>query len=182
VQISAGSYCLLFLTEHTDGLQRLYMVGSLGANSDASFVPQLVDTSQVSRHGAKITKLRAGHTHALIVTGTYSLCYLFSYIIVDIGKLFGFGDNLFGQLGLETVLRSPSSLREIPFPFGIEIIDAAAGGWHSVALSDDGQVFTFGDNTFGALGRDVYGLHKTPSNSFLLFIQIIQNIRFIMLY
>ena len=35
-----------------------------------------------------------------------------------------------------------------------------AGGMHTVALSDEGKVFTWGCNDEGALGREVAGMEE----------------------
>lgn len=72
----------------------------------------------------------------------------------------GTGDT--GQLGLgEDVLvrKKPAVVKK----GGLEdenIVLVRAGGMHTVALSDEGKVFTWGCNDEGALGREVAGMEE----------------------
>ncbi|KAK2726254.1 regulator of chromosome condensation-like isoform X2 [Artemia franciscana] len=61
------------------------------------------------------------------------------------------GQNDCGQLGMPQSVEQKKRPQKIP---GIgQVIDVAAGGLHSVILTTDGEVFTFGNNDEGALGR-----------------------------
>ncbi|KAL3284777.1 hypothetical protein HHI36_018920 [Cryptolaemus montrouzieri] len=62
------------------------------------------------------------------------------------------GQNDVGQLGLgdEVMEKSRLALLELNDK---EIVDICAGGMHTVCLTKDGKVFTFGCNDEGALGR-----------------------------
>ncbi|XP_029034052.2 secretion-regulating guanine nucleotide exchange factor-like isoform X1 [Osmia bicornis bicornis] len=73
-------------------------------------------------------------------------------VVEENGDLYGFGDNKHGQLGLNTDILSntsfPIKLLDVPFKSPAEI----QCGWsHTVALSD-GQIFSWGRNTYGQLG------------------------------
>ncbi|XP_026463612.1 regulator of chromosome condensation [Ctenocephalides felis] len=61
------------------------------------------------------------------------------------------GQGDVGQLGLGPDIME----RERPFPVNTleNIVSIAAGGMHSVVLNDKGEVYTFGCNDEGALGR-----------------------------
>ncbi|KFM66928.1 Regulator of chromosome condensation, partial [Stegodyphus mimosarum] len=67
------------------------------------------------------------------------------------GKVFVIGENDVGQLGLGEdieVKKRPTVLE-----LSQSVIDVAAGGMHSVCLTESGEVITFGCNDEGALGR-----------------------------
>lgn len=73
-----------------------------------------------------------------------------SILIKDDGTVMGFGRNGHKELGLTGF--------HIDFPTeiggfeGINIISAACGASHTLFLSDNGQVFAVGDNSFGQCG------------------------------
>lgn len=70
------------------------------------------------------------------------------YLFVDKeGKLWGWGDNTFGQLGREGV---PTA--RLPLDIAVPISSAAAGKRHSVAVDVRGSVWVWGDNSAGQLG------------------------------
>ncbi|GMH41965.1 hypothetical protein BSKO_09884 [Bryopsis sp. KO-2023] len=69
------------------------------------------------------------------------------------GQLYLWGEGGFGQLGLgEDVMEKTR-----PYPLiigeGQKVLDVAAGGMHSVAVTEEGQVWSWGVNDEGALGR-----------------------------
>lgn len=72
------------------------------------------------------------------------------------GRLFSWGSNSHGQLGVGRV--SSSSSTEIPNLVetlrGVPLTEISAGGHHSMALSFSGAVFGWGRNSFGQLGLD----------------------------
>uniref|UniRef100_K3XGU2 RCC1-like domain-containing protein n=1 Tax=Setaria italica TaxID=4555 RepID=K3XGU2_SETIT len=74
-----------------------------------------------------------------------------SAVVTDSGALLTFGWGLYGQCGqgnTEDVL-SPTCVSSI---LGIKMQDVAAGLWHTVCTSVDGDVYSFGGNQFGQLG------------------------------
>ncbi|KAJ3025943.1 UNVERIFIED_CONTAM: hypothetical protein HDU68_006442 [Siphonaria sp. JEL0065] len=83
-------------------------------------------------------------------------------IIVTETHLYSFGFGLGGRLGLnheETTLL-PSIVHEIS---DLCITFVATGPDHTVALSENGQVFTWGSNKFGQLGYETLGSNNEPS-------------------
>ncbi|XP_048225774.1 ultraviolet-B receptor UVR8 isoform X2 [Ricinus communis] len=76
-----------------------------------------------------------------------------SAIVTDTGALLTFGWGLYGQCGQGT---TNDQLRPacVPALSGIKVISIAAGLWHTVCISADGHVYTFGGNQFGQLGTD----------------------------
>ena len=74
------------------------------------------------------------------------------------GKVYAWGSNRFGQLGcttgcggsLSSTIRSlPRKIEDLKKYF---VVKVAAGSRHSVSLTRDGQVLTWGDNSLGQLG------------------------------
>ncbi|PSR93138.1 Ultraviolet-B receptor like [Actinidia chinensis var. chinensis] len=74
-----------------------------------------------------------------------------SAIITDAGALLAFGWGLYGQCGQGSTddELSPTCVTTL---LGIRIEGVAAGLWHTVCISSDGDVYAFGGNQFGQLG------------------------------
>jgi alpha-tubulin suppressor-like RCC1 family protein len=68
------------------------------------------------------------------------------------GTVYGIGENDENQIGgkMDNYTK-PRRIKELE---GRNIVDIAAGGSFSLALTDDGRVYSFGSNTRGTLGRD----------------------------
>ncbi|KAJ8747348.1 hypothetical protein K2173_012928 [Erythroxylum novogranatense] len=74
-----------------------------------------------------------------------------SAVITDAGALLTFGWGLYGQCGQGSTddELSPTCVSSL---LGIRIEGVAAGLWHTVCISADGDVYAFGGNQFGQLG------------------------------
>ncbi|KFK35120.1 hypothetical protein AALP_AA5G238800 [Arabis alpina] len=74
-----------------------------------------------------------------------------SAVITDTGALLTFGWGLYGQCGQGSTddELSPTCVSSL---LGIRIEAVAAGLWHTVCVSSDGAVYSFGGNQFGQLG------------------------------
>jgi alpha-tubulin suppressor-like RCC1 family protein len=86
----------------------------------------------------KITSISSGQEHILLLT--------------DSGRVLSFGRGSRGQLGHGDVEDVTESSELIDALDGIKIKSIAAGGWHSLALSMDGDVYVWGWNESGQLG------------------------------
>ncbi|GAB4814630.1 hypothetical protein N2152v2_001676 [Parachlorella kessleri] len=72
------------------------------------------------------------------------------------GQLFMFGDGDCGQLGLGEDVTE----RLRPFPVDVEsaqVVQVACGGMHTAVLTAVGEIYTWGVNDEGALGRETAG-------------------------
>jgi alpha-tubulin suppressor-like RCC1 family protein len=69
------------------------------------------------------------------------------------GTVWTWGLNRDGQLGDGTSGDAANKLSPVEIQGLTGVIGIAAGGTHSVALKDDGTVWTWGDNQFGQLGN-----------------------------
>ncbi|KAJ2600790.1 hypothetical protein H4R99_003213 [Coemansia sp. RSA 1722] len=86
-------------------------------------------------------KPRTAYVHALAQRATVS------------GTVFVFGNGDCGQLGLGEDMVE----RKKPFPVALDgesIVDIVSGGLHTMALTADGRLFSWGCNDQKALGRD----------------------------
>ncbi|PNX73084.1 putative E3 ubiquitin-protein ligase HERC1-like protein, partial [Trifolium pratense] len=74
-----------------------------------------------------------------------------SAVITDAGAVLAFGWGLYGQCGQGSTddELSPTCVSSL---LGIRIVGVAAGLWHTVCTSADGDVYAFGGNQFGQLG------------------------------
>ncbi|MCX6873797.1 MAG: hypothetical protein NTW21_08310 [Verrucomicrobia bacterium] len=141
--IAAGKYHSLALGE--DG--RVFAwgdnsAGQLGCgNQTGSMVPVAVDFS-----GALAGKVVVG-----IAAGIGS-----SMALTADGIVYGWGANQYGQLGTGTTTSSsvPVAVTASGALAGKTVTAIAAGGWHGMALSADGKVFTWGNNGLGELGNN----------------------------
>ncbi|GIL46953.1 hypothetical protein Vafri_3821 [Volvox africanus] len=92
----------------------------------------------------------------------------------DGALLYMFGTNSFGALGLGDPDKAddPDTCSQIPRPKypvleGVVFCQVACGGMHTVALSEDGLIYSWGVNDEGALGRKTSGTcwEKEPDNA-----------------
>ncbi|XP_063703150.1 probable E3 ubiquitin-protein ligase HERC4 isoform X2 [Culicoides brevitarsis] len=146
IQVSCGQFHSLALTNSGD----LYAWGAngygqlgLGMTSEKVSKPTLIKSLQ----GVPIAFICCGANHSFAVTKS--------------GAVFGFGKNLFGQLGLnDTVSRQfPTQLKTLR---SIGVCYIAAGDDFSVFLTRDGGVFTCGLGTFGQLGHGNFSNEILP--------------------
>lgn len=79
-------------------------------------------------------------------------------------KCYAFGGGSQGKLGLDIIVDDDSLLpKKIIALDEYNIVDTAAGPYHSVALTDDGKLFTWGSNREGRLGiGSVKEVHMLP--------------------
>ena len=146
-QISAGNDHSLALD--SDG--NLYswgynMYGQLGkGNSD--FVIEKLTPSKglMPADGTKFTQISAGYKHSLAL-GTD-------------GNVYSWGDNSKSQLGRTPASGTQDSTpRKVNPPTGVRgFTQVIAGSNHSLALGSDGNLYSWGDNSKGQLGRSASG-------------------------
>lgn len=114
--------------------------GQLGNGTTAhASVPVAVDAHGVLS-GVRVVQVAAGWDHMIAVS--------------DDGKAFAWGSNGSGQLGTGTTASSlvPVAVDATGVLSGITVTQLAVGSTHSLALSADGRVFTWGGNDRGQLG------------------------------
>ncbi|KAG7986247.1 hypothetical protein I3843_03G071000 [Carya illinoinensis] len=97
----------------------------------------------------KIVDSLAGVRVKSVACGEYQTCAL-----TDSGELYTWGENgCGGDIGGERN-RSQWLPRKISGPLdGVTISNVSCGEWHTAIVSTSGQLFTYGDGTFGVLGH-----------------------------
>ena len=145
VQVAAGADHSLALD--SDGA--LYAWGSnaygqLGNGTTTnSSVPVAVKIAGTPLAGKTIIQIVAGANHNMVLTSD--------------GAVYTWGWNYHGQLGNNTKTNSNTivAVQTIGTPLaGKKIVKIAAGQGHSLALTDDGRVYTWGRNDTGQLGNN----------------------------
>ncbi|KAL8462852.1 hypothetical protein ACS0TY_033741 [Phlomoides rotata] len=74
-----------------------------------------------------------------------------SAVITDAGAVLTFGWGLYGQCGQGSTDDELSPTCVSPL-LGVKLDGVAAGLWHTICISADGDVYAFGGNQFGQLG------------------------------
>uniref|UniRef100_UPI0030DAD8DC RCC1 domain-containing protein n=2 Tax=Bifidobacterium indicum TaxID=1691 RepID=UPI0030DAD8DC len=120
--------------------------GQLGrtTNSGTTPTPGPVDKPTDAPAGFTWTQASAGYTHSMAVGSD--------------GNLYTWGDNNYGQLGRATPTVSPNPMpgpvdKPAGAPAGFTWTQASAGDYFSMAVGSDGNLYTWGDNQYGQLGR-----------------------------
>ena len=96
-----------------------------------------------------------------------SLATIHSSVLTSEGRVFTWGDNRNGQLGDGTTTNS-STPKDITSHFylgvGETIITISSGYAHSLAITSEGRVFTWGFNIYGQLGDGTTENSSTPKD------------------
>lgn len=74
--------------------------------------------------------------------------------LTKFGNLLSCGQNEVGQLGFDDNVSEKTRPALVVGANDVKVVDISAGGMHSVYLTAEGSVWTFGCNDEGALGRD----------------------------
>jgi alpha-tubulin suppressor-like RCC1 family protein len=131
VAIAAGSFYSLLL--NSEG--HVFHFGQIISSDQCNLLPTRIITSDLGR----VVAIAANGFHSLFLNSQ--------------GQVFSFGRSDNGQLGLGN-----KEDREIPtlleYPELGRIIAISAGYFHSLILNSQGQVFAFGSNGNGELGKD----------------------------
>ena len=121
-----------------------------GTTTDSN-VPVAVKTVGTPMAAKTITQISAGAGHSLALASD--------------GTVYAWGQNTYGQLGnnVTTNSSSPVAVQTTGTPMaGKSIVNIAAGGYHSLALADDGTVYAWGYNPTGQLGNGATVDSRTP--------------------
>ncbi|XP_010420281.1 PREDICTED: ultraviolet-B receptor UVR8-like [Camelina sativa] len=77
-----------------------------------------------------------------------------SLAICDDGKLFTWGWNQRGTLGHPPETKTESTPCLVKSLANVKIIQAAIGGWHCLAVDDQGRAYAWGGNEYGQCGEE----------------------------
>jgi alpha-tubulin suppressor-like RCC1 family protein len=150
-QIAAGTSHSLALT--TDG--HLYAWGNntsgeLGNGARTDQTTPVEVSLPASAGPTAWAQVAAGTNHTLALTAD--------------GRLYAWGSNAWGQLGTGGPEKAllPVALPPPGKGAGTRWAQVAAGRYHTLALSTDGRLYTWGSNRFGQLGESTHAQHSTP--------------------
>ncbi|CAG2163500.1 unnamed protein product [Oppiella nova] len=86
----------------------------------------------------------------------------FSVAITETGQLFNWGNNSTGQLGLANLQANQPLPIQMSFFNDMTVSKVVCGFGHTLVLTDDGQLYTFGRNSNGELGTGNNTLQTIP--------------------
>ena len=117
----------------------------------------LIISGNTSFTREKIKTIDVGENHTLFLT--------------DYGRVYGCGDNKYGQLGStinnDTTIANPVPTQITETIGSLNIVGIAAGGIyggdHSLFLTHDGKVYGCGHNGSGQLGKAVSNINPIPA-------------------
>ncbi|MCL2818317.1 MAG: hypothetical protein FWD41_01095, partial [Actinomycetia bacterium] len=143
--LAAGDYHSLALA--ADGTVWAWGFNANGQLGDGTTDERTNPTRVTALDGKDIIAVAAGGYHSLALAAD--------------GTVWTWGYNAFGQLGL-----SDYSHRNVPTQVaaldGKDIVAIAGGDSFSLALSDDGRVWAWGENSQGQLGDGTTDQHPSP--------------------
>uniref|UniRef100_A0A8D3DKR5 BTB domain-containing protein n=1 Tax=Scophthalmus maximus TaxID=52904 RepID=A0A8D3DKR5_SCOMX len=104
----------------------------------------------------KVSSCLQGKTAVGITCGQTS-----SMALVDNREIYGWGNNNSGQLGFGSSEKQLTP-RRLTALQGLNIQQVVSGHSHCLALTDEGQLYAWGANTFGQLGNGKKGKYHAP--------------------
>lgn len=106
-----------------------------------------------------VTSLRSHPMRMVACGGAHTI------VCSDLGEVWAWGANDHGQLGLGIDegddVREPTAVTALGPSVSRPVMSVSAGATHSAALVTDGSLYTFGDESWGKLGRS--GASGTPT-------------------
>lgn len=155
--VAAGLYSTVLIDENggvwTAGQNRY---GELGRSDNVGSTKYNSELKKADGlENVKIIKAAAGTYHTVLLD--------------EEGNVWTAGTSLYGTLGRETSAAggnyaNPTFEKVTDGISGVKITDIAAGGYHSVLLDENGNVWTAGSNLNGELGRAMTG---SANNEFM---------------
>lgn len=149
VQIEAGQYCTFVI--YADG--SLYSCGKgtygrLGLG-DSNNQQHLRRVNICDRHMAQVSSSKGSDGHTLALSKD--------------GKVYSWGDGDYGKLGHGNTLMQKVP-KIIQGPFRNKVVKyVAAGSRHSAAVTENGELYTWGEGEHGRLGHGDSGSLKVPT-------------------
>ena len=136
------------VTENTENTEVISLAESgkiyiweIGDETAIYALPKCISDEDTELKGKRIVDISAGYGYAVALD--------------EEGKVYTWGNNEYGQLGDGTTTNSslPICLSNKENELkGKKIISISAGGGHTVAIDEEGKVYTWGFNYYGQLG------------------------------
>ncbi|MEN6461550.1 MAG: fibronectin type III domain-containing protein [Syntrophomonas sp.] len=144
--------------------------GVKGIATSRQFSTYLFDDGRICRIGHFIDEVGAPTVmpmkHYSTLMGIQAIAAGENFVLAlkEDGTVLSLGDNNSGQYGNGT---QGNGTPADPRPYGVvtglnNIVEIAAGGYHCIALDQNGNVYTWGKNLYGQLGTGKTDIHLTP--------------------
>lgn len=144
--IAAGESHFVLLSE--DGDVYTWGSGSSGALGHGVLNDRIAVPTRLDLPGAApVVEIASGQRHTLARTAD--------------GEIYAWGYNHAGALGDDTATDSAVPVR-VQLPDGVRVAAMTAGFVHSVAITDDGELYAWGLNTWGELGNGSSASSRVP--------------------
>ncbi|MFA7689446.1 MAG: hypothetical protein WCX96_05105, partial [Bacilli bacterium] len=150
IDVECGEESSFAITEEND----LYVwgynsYGLLGGNDDDEILSPVkaTATSGYQQYNLKIKKVAATSESAV-------------YITTD-NKVYSIGENVEGQLGNGTTISTDKKVN-ITSSFDSPITKISAGRDHFIALTENGEIYTWGGNSYGQIGNNTTNNQLIP--------------------
>jgi alpha-tubulin suppressor-like RCC1 family protein len=141
--VAGGRYHSLRL--RIDGTVLTWGQNQFGQLGNGTTIDSAVPVQVLGLPGA-VTAIAGGVEHSLA--------------LISDGTVWAWGGNDFGELGNGTIVNSSLPVKVVGLPGPVTAI--AAGQDHSMALINDGSLWTWGSNTFGNLGNGQFPNSPVP--------------------
>lgn len=153
-KIDASNHTMVLTSEGRLLVWGYNFFGQLGIDTDIQHTtPTDITDAFGIQNQDRLRDIAAGSSHSLVVS--------------EAGRVFTFGNNANGQLGNNTTTSSDAPV-EITNRFALnsddQIIAVYGGRIRSAALSENGEIFSFGRNEDGVLGDGTTTQRTTPVN------------------
>jgi alpha-tubulin suppressor-like RCC1 family protein len=136
IDVKCGSHHSVVLTNKGEvyswGFHRSGLTGYL-SDGDYQISPIKVDGFD----GKKVKAISCGYWHSMALT--------------ECGRVYGWGNNKWGQLGVKNC---ESSEKAEIIEISCDIAKINCGRFHNLLLTSDGQIYVFGRNDCGQLGNE----------------------------
>ena len=136
VAVSAGNDHSLALT--ADGAVWSWGFGEFGGLGHGDEEDQLLPKQIEALAGQRVLAVSAGNDHSLALTAD--------------GALWSWGGGAFGQLG-HGDQQNQLLPKKVEALAGLRVLAVSVGGYHSLALTANGAVWSWGGGAFGQLGH-----------------------------
>ncbi|EKX39405.1 hypothetical protein GUITHDRAFT_59944, partial [Guillardia theta CCMP2712] len=147
VSVAAGHRHSLALT--ADGSVYAWGANVPGQLGDGSLESTWRPTCVLSSRGSeRVVRVAAGRAHSMALLSN--------------GTVMAWGWDAFGQLGQEEPQGAALRPRAVALPQGVRVCQIAAGGVHSLALDEKGQVWGWGGNGCGQVGEGRVSYSSRP--------------------